>query len=73
MLFNSWQYMVFYPLVVLAYFVLPQRIKNFWLLLASYYFYMGWSAKYAVLLFFTTAVTYAGSLILERFRNSSRS
>ena len=69
MLFNSWQYMVFYPLVVLAYFVLPQRIKNFWLLLASYYFYMGWSAKYAVLLFFTTAVTYAGSLILERFRN----
>lgn len=68
MLFNSWQYLIFFPIVVLTYFFLPKRIKNIWLLVASYYFYMGWNAKYVVLLFFTTIVTYAGALILEKYR-----
>lgn len=68
MLFNSWQYLCFYPIVVLIYFILPKKVKNIWLLLASYYFYMGWNAKYIVLLFFTTVVTYIGSLIIEKYR-----
>lgn len=68
MLFNSWQYLCFYPIVVLMYFVLPKKVKNIWLLVASYYFYMGWNAKYIVLLFFTTVVTYIGSLIIEKYR-----
>lgn len=68
MLFNSWQYLIFYPLVVLAYFLLPRKLKNLWLLGTSYYFYMGWNAKYILLLFFTTIVTYTGARILERSR-----
>lgn len=68
MLFNSWQYLVFFPVVVLLYFLLPEKMKNLWLLAASYYFYMGWNAKYIVLLLFTTIVTYTGSRILERHR-----
>lgn len=66
MLFNSMQFLIFFPLVVLAYFVLPGKIKNYWLLAASYYFYMCWNAKYAFLLFFSTLVTYASGLLLER-------
>ena len=69
MLFNSWQYLIFYPITVLAYFILPKKLKNLWLLGASYYFYMGWNPKYVVLLFFTTIVTYGGSLVLERYRS----
>lgn len=69
MLFNSLQYLIFYPLVLLGYFLFPKKWKNFWLLCASYYFYMGWNAKYAVLLLFTTVVTYTGSLLIEKFRN----
>lgn len=68
MLFNSWQYLIFFPIVVLMYFLLPRKTKNIWLLMASYYFYMGWNAKYIVLLLFTTMVTYTGSLVLERHR-----
>lgn len=68
MLFNSWKYLVFFPVVVLVYFIFPKKWKNIWLLIASYYFYMGWNAKYIVLLFCTTAVTYTGSLILEKHR-----
>lgn len=58
----------FYPVVVVLYFLLPKKLKNLWLLGASYYFYMGWNAKYIVLLLFTTIVTYTGSWILERYR-----
>ena len=66
MLFNSLQFIVFFPIVVLAYFIIPHRLKNFWLLFASYYFYMCWNARYAVLLLFSTVVTYASGLLLER-------
>ena len=38
----------------------------YWLLVASYYFYMSWNAKYGLLLLFSTAVTYIGGLLVER-------
>lgn len=42
MLFNSLQFLVFYPIVVIVYFNLPYRWRWIWLLVASYYFYMSW-------------------------------
>lgn len=68
MLFNSWQYFIFYPVVVLTYFILPRKFKNLWLLAASYYFYMGWNAKYIVLLLYITVTTYTGALLIEKYR-----
>jgi D-alanyl-lipoteichoic acid acyltransferase DltB (MBOAT superfamily) len=50
MLFNSYSFFVFFPIVVVVYFLLPKRVSYLWLLTASYYFYMGWNAKYALLL-----------------------
>jgi hypothetical protein len=41
MLFNSLEFLVFFPIVTLGYFALPQRIRWFWLLSASCFFYMG--------------------------------
>ena len=35
MLFNSFQFIVFFPVVVSVYFIIPERIKNYWLLVAS--------------------------------------
>ena len=66
MLFNSLEFLVFFPLVVLGYFLIPDRWKHYWLLLASYYFYMSWNAKYALLLLFSTLVTYACARLLEK-------
>ena len=40
MLFNSLSFLIFLPIVVLIYFVIPDRVKHLWLLAASYYFYM---------------------------------
>lgn len=67
MLFNSFHFLLFFPIVVLLYFLIPKSLKNLWLLAASCYFYISWNAKYMLLLFFSTAVTYASGLFLAYF------
>ncbi|MDQ3606930.1 MAG: poly(beta-D-mannuronate) O-acetylase, partial [Gemmatimonadota bacterium] len=39
MLFNSWEFLVFFPVVVALYFATPFRFRWALLLAASYYFY----------------------------------
>ena len=70
MLFNSFGFLVFFPIVTLVYFLIPQRIKYLWLLLASYYFYMCWNPEYAVLIFISTAVTFLSGILISRFKNA---
>lgn len=72
MLFNTMQYILFLPIVVLVYYCLPQKMRYGWLLGASYYFYMQWNPVYIILLFFCTLVTYAGGLILENSKEAKR-
>ncbi len=64
MLFNSIDYLIFFPIVVMTYFIIPKKIKNVWLLISSYYFYMNWNAKYALLIFFSTFITYLCGIFL---------
>lgn len=71
MLFNSINFLIFFPIVVLVYFAIPKRIKHLWLLTASYYFYMCWNAKYALLILSSTVVTYMSGLLIEKVKNSS--
>ena len=58
MLFNSLEFLLFFPLVVGTYFVLPARWRWAWLLTTSYLFYMAWRVDYVVLLLISTAVDY---------------
>ena len=66
MLFNSIHFLLFFPIVLLIYQIIPDRVKYLWLLAASYYFYMSWNARYALLILLSTAITYASGLLLER-------
>lgn len=66
MIFNSLQFLIFLPIVLLINYILPKKIRYIWLLLASYFFYMCWNAKYALLLFGSTFVTYLSGLIMAR-------
>ena len=66
MLFNSYDFLVFFPVVVGVYFIIPKKIRYIWLLVASYYFYMGWNVKYAWLLAISTAVTWISGLLLSK-------
>ena len=70
MIFNSLQFVLFYPIVVFVYFLVPAGARYIWLLMASYYFYMCWNPKYALLLLFSTAVTYCAGLLLQRWRKN---
>ncbi|MDE7324474.1 MAG: MBOAT family protein [Lachnospiraceae bacterium] len=68
MLFNTVQYLIFLPIVVLIYYILPKKVRYVWLLGASCYFYMQWNQIYILLLLFCTMVTYTGGLLIERFK-----
>lgn len=72
MLFNSYQFLLFFPIVILVYFVMPKRFRYIWLLLASYYFYMGWNAKYVLLLFASTTITYISGILMDMIKKRER-
>lgn len=67
MLFNSIHFLLFFPVVLGAYFLLPPRWRNLWLLLSSYYFYAAWKPEYVFLLIATTCFDYAVAIALSRF------
>ncbi len=72
MLFNSYEFLIFFPIVTLLYFIIPKKIRYIWLLLASYYFYMGWNAKYALLLLTSTLITYVSGLLLSVVKTETK-
>jgi D-alanyl-lipoteichoic acid acyltransferase DltB (MBOAT superfamily) len=62
MLFNSLEFILFFPIVVALYFALAPRFRWILLLIASYYFYMCWNYKYVILIFITTFVNYLSGI-----------
>lgn len=65
MLFNSLQFLIFLPIVMAVYYIIPKPVKHLWLLAASYYFYMCWNAVYALLMLLSTVLTYLCGLGLD--------
>lgn len=70
MLFNSISFLIYFPVVVLAYFAMPRNAKNIWLLLASYYFYMSWNVQYGFLILLSTVITYVCGLMVEKQKST---
>lgn len=64
MLFNSVDFLLFFPVVTLIYFIVPPKGRYIWLLITSYFFYMSWNAKYVVLLLASTVITWLGALLI---------
>lgn len=66
MLFNTIEFALFLPVVVLFYFLLPHRYRWILLLAASYFFYMSWKVEYAVLIIISTLIDYLSGIMMER-------
>lgn len=66
MLFNSYQFMVFFPIALLILFVIPKRMRRVWLLVCSLFFYACWSPKYLMLLLTSIVVTYVCGLVFDK-------
>ena len=72
MLFNSWQFAVFLPIVFALYWSLPHKFRWTLILIASYWFYMSWNVKYVVLILFTTVISYISAILIERYRKHAK-
>ena len=72
MLFNSIDFLVFFPIVVGVFFIIPKKLRYLWLLVASYYFYMSWQPKYALLIAISTVITYASGILIEYYRKQNK-
>jgi D-alanyl-lipoteichoic acid acyltransferase DltB (MBOAT superfamily) len=70
MLFNSMNFLLFFPVVALFHFVLPHKTRWVWLLVASYFFYMSWNPKYALLLSASILITWISGLALEHIHSN---
>lgn len=66
MLFNSIDFLIFFPIVTVMFFIMPRRLRILWLLISSHYFYMSWNPKYAILIAISTMITFISGFLMEK-------
>ena len=66
MLFNSLEFAIFFPVVVVLYFLPPHRARTLLLLVASCVFYMAFIPAYILILALTIVIDYFAGIWLER-------
>ncbi len=72
MLFNSLEFLIFFPIVVALYYALPHKYRWALLLLSSCYFYMVFVPVYILILGFTIVVDYFAGILLENTKGRKR-
>lgn len=72
MLFNSLEFLLFFPIVTILYFVLPYRFRWALLLVASCYFYMVFKPIYILILGFTIVIDYFAGIYIEQSQGEKR-
>ena len=70
MLFNSLEFLIFLPIVLLLHTMVAPTLRWVILLVCSYVFYMSWQWEYGGLMLATTSLNYAAGISLERFQSS---
>lgn len=66
MLFNSVDFLIFFPSILFLYFWVPDRWRAGFLLAASYWFYMSWNPRYGLLIAFSTFVTWISGIFIDK-------
>lgn len=66
MLFNSLEFLIFFPIVTTLYFVFDVNSRVLLLLLASCIFYMAFVPQYIMILFFLIVVDYFAGIMIEQ-------
>ena len=72
MLFNSFEFLLFFPIVTIIYFLLPHKLRWFHLLVASCIFYMYFIPVYILILFFTIIIDYIAGIVIENATGQRR-
>ena len=72
MLFNSYQFLLFFPIVTIIYFLLPHKYRWFHLLAASCIFYTAFIPIYIFILIFTIIIDYFAGILIENAKGKNR-
>ena len=75
MIFNSFNFIVLFPLIFLLYYAIPAKYckaRNMFLLLVSYLLYLQWKPVYVLILLGVTAATYYSALLVEKAKRPKR-
>jgi len=72
MLFSSITFLyVFLPIIVALYFIVPYKVKNYVLLLASLIFYVWGEPKYIIIMIVQIILGYIFAIIIDKYRDKS--
>lgn len=72
MLFNSIEFLFFFPIVTILFFIIPHKFRWLFLLLASCYFYMFFKVVYIFILLFTILLDYKLAILIENSTSLKR-
>lgn len=72
MIFNSIDFLLFFPVVVIAYYLIPVRFRYVWLLITSYYFYISSDIRFLLYLIPLTLLTYGVGICVELQRGGGK-
>ncbi len=71
MVFTSLSFLLFFPAVIIIYYLLPKGLRWGFLLAASLYFYVNIQPIYAILLLLNSVLTYTFALQIEKQKNEN--
>jgi len=66
--FNSGIFLIYLPVTVIGFWLLPHKARKYWLLAASCFFYMYWNPTLILLLALSTVIDYSCGRGMEHFR-----
>lgn len=72
MLFNSFKFLLFFPIVTVLYFLLPHKYRWLLLVIASCIFYMDFMPVYILIIFFTICIDYVAGILIENAEGKRR-
>ena len=75
MIYNSFLFLVCFPLIFLLYYLIPakyQKGRNIFLLVVSYILYINWKPVYALILLGVTGITFLSAMQIELSREHAK-
>lgn len=72
MLFTSISFLYYFlPIVLIIYFIMPNKYRNFILFISSMFFYFYGEPKYIILMLLEILIAYFGAIIIDKTKNKT--
>ena len=72
MVFTSLNFLIFFPAVIILYFLIPKKVRYYFLIFASLYFYINIKPIFALLLIGISIVTYLFAIFIENEKSDKK-